>query len=560
MKKSNLLKKAVSVLLVASALAGCGSSASQTATTAAPAAAGTETSEAATEAASSESSAEPGTITMAMVSAWDSIIPFDTTSSYSDAVLDLIYDKLVYLKQDGTYEPRLADKWSMSDDNKVLTVHLNENAKWQDGEPVTADDVVFTMQVYNSPSAAVVRQNNVSPFAGFKEGDDSLQVKAVDEHTVEMTCAEPTNMDFLFFIKFRDIYILPKHLLGDTPYADIRNNSYWEKPIGSGPCIYESQISGERMEFKANKDYYLKTPQWDRFVVKVVATPSLLSGLMNDEIDILAGNVASLQLSDWDMAQQQQNLTCVSTESVGYQYMAINTEKDYLPPKVRQAIDMAINRDAIVSGLLKGEGEPAFGPFATSHKYYDDVVNVGYNPEKAKELLAEAGYPDGFEVTFDAPNDRYMNDEQIAQAVAGYLEKVGIKVNLNLMPKANFFSYIKPLENKSMFLMTGWSDASGDGLSLMHDMLYTYNREAGDGGVNRGHYSNAQVDALIDQAFTEMDDTKRGELVAEADKIAREDYAYIPLHFEQDTYAIKDTLNYTPRMNKYVYAWEFSYK
>lgn len=560
MKKSNLLKKAVSVLLVASALAGCGSSASQTATTAAPAAAGTETSEAATEAASSESSAEPGTITMAMVSAWDSIIPFDTTSSYSDAVLDLIYDKLVYLKQDGTYEPRLADKWSMSDDNKVLTVHLNENAKWQDGEPVTADDVVFTMQVYNSPSAAVVRQNNVSPFAGFKEGDDSLQVKAVDEHTVEMTCAEPTNMDFLFFIKFRDIYILPKHLLGDTPYADIRNNSYWEKPIGSGPCIYESQISGERMEFKANKDYYLKTPQWDRFVVKVVATPSLLSGLMNDEIDILAGNVASLQLSDWDMAQQQQNLTCVSTESVGYQYMAINTGKDYMPAKVRQAIDMAINRDAIVSGLLKGEGEPAFGPFATSHKYYDDVVNVGYNPEKAKELLAEAGYPDGFEVTLDAPNDRYMNDEQIAQAVAGYLEKVGIKVNLNLMPKANFFSYIKPLENKTMFLMTGWSDASGDGLSLMHDMLYTYDREAGNGGVNRGHYSNAQVDALIDQAFTEMDDTKRGELVAEADKIAREDYAYIPLHFEQDTYAIKDTLNYTPRMNKYVYAWEFSYK
>lgn len=429
MKKSNLLKKAVSVLLVASALAGCGSSASQTATTAAPAAAGTETSEAATEAASSESSAEPGTITMAMVSAWDSIIPFDTTSSYSDAVLDLIYDKLVYLKQDGTYEPRLADKWSMSDDNKVLTVHLNENAKWQDGEPVTADDVVFTMQVYNSPSAAVVRQNNVSPFAGFKEGDDSLQVKAVDEHTVEMTCAEPTNMDFLFFIKFRDIYILPKHLLGDTPYADIRNNSYWEKPIGSGPCIYESQISGERMEFKANKDYYLKTPQWDRFVVKVVATPSLLSGLMNDEIDILAGNVASLQLSDWDMAQQQQNLTCVSTESVGYQYMAINTEKDYLPPKVRQAIDMAINRDAIVSGLLKGEGEPAFGPFATSHKYYDDVVNVGYNPEKAKELLAEVGWDGSHELVFSVPTGNSIR-EQAAVIIQQNLQEIGIKTKI----------------------------------------------------------------------------------------------------------------------------------
>ena len=89
-----------------------------------------------------------------------------------------------------------------------------------------------------------------------------------------------------------------------------------------------------------------------------------------------------------------------------------------------------------------------------------------------------------------------MNDEQIAQAVAGYLEKVGIKVNLNLMPKSNFFTYIKPAENKSMLLQTGWSDASGDGLSLLHDMLRTYNREAGQGTVNRGHYSNPEVDAL----------------------------------------------------------------
>ena len=91
-------------------------------------------------------------------------------------------------------------------------------------------------------------------------------------------------------------------------------------------------------------------------------------------------------------------------------------------------------------------------------------------------------------------------------------------------------------------------------------MLQTFNRENGDGTVNRGHYSNAEVDALIKEAYTEMDDTKRGELVAKAEKIARDDYAYIPLHFEQDTYAIKDTLDYTPRMNKYVLAWEFSYK
>ena len=111
-----------------------------------------------------------------------------------------------------------------------------------------------------------------------------------------------------------------------------------------------------------------------------------------------------------------------------------------------------------------------------------------------------------------------------------------------------------------MLLMTGWSDSSGDGTSLLHDMLYTFDREAAVGTVNRGHYSNAEVDKLIDQAYAEIDETKRGEIVAKADQVAREDFAYIPLHFEQDTYAIKDTINYTPRPNNYVFAWEFSYK
>ena len=432
MKKSNLLKKAVSVLLVASALAGCGSSASQTATTAAPAAAGTETSEAATEAASSESSAEPGTITMAMVSAWDSIIPFDTTSSYSDAVLDLIYDKLVYLKQDGTYEPRLADKWSMSDDNKVLTVHLNENAKWQDGEPVTADDVVFTMQVYNSPSAAVVRQNNVSPFAGFKEGDDSLQVKAVDEHTVEMTCAEPTNMDFLFFIKFRDIYILPKHLLGDTPYADIRNNSYWEKPIGSGPCIYESQISGERMEFKANKDYYLGAPDFDRLVFKKVQSSNLLSGLMSGDIDVLSGN-SQIPLADWEAAKNTQGIVTKSVPTFAYQYMAMNTARDYLTEDVRHAISLAINRQVIVDQLLQGEARIAIGPLAEDHPYFDEkLLPIEYDPEKAKSMLEAAGWDSNRELQVLVSTGNEVR-EKSAILIQQDLQKIGIKTKIQTL-------------------------------------------------------------------------------------------------------------------------------
>lgn len=444
MKKRTLFARAAAAVLTATLLVGCGGGTSTSSTETSTAATTEEAAEtAATEAAETTESSGTKTITMAMVSAWDTLIPFDTTSSYSDAIADLMFDKLVYLKQDGTYEPRLADSWEMSDDNMELTVHLNENAKWQDGEPVTADDVVFTAQLYNSPEAACVRKNNVSPFAGFGEGEDSLQVEAVDEHTVKFTCAEPTNIDFLFFIKFRDLYILPEHLLGGGSYADVRESDFWNAPIGSGPCVYESQISGERIEFTANKDYYLKTPDWDRFVVKVVTTTNLLSGLMNGEIDVLAGNVASLQLSDWDMAQQQENLVCVSTESVGYQYMAINTSKDYLTAEVRQAIDMAINRDAIVDGLLQGEGEAAYGPFATSHKYYDDVVNVGYNPDKAKELLDAAGWDSSRELVFSVPTGNTIR-EQAAVIIQQNLEAIGIKTKIET---ADFATHLQKVRD-----------------------------------------------------------------------------------------------------------------
>lgn len=211
MKKRQLFNKMVAAVLTAAILTGCGGSGTPDQTSS------SQASETTAEAGQAEATGSK-TITLAMVSAWDTLIPFDTTSSYSEVLADLIFDKLVYLKQDGTYEPRLADSWKMSEDNTVLTLHLNENAKWQDGEPVTAEDVVFTMQLYNSPAAQTVRQNNVSPFAGFLEGEDSLQVKALDEHTVEMTCAAPTNIDFLFFTKLRDIYIYPSHLLGGQSY------------------------------------------------------------------------------------------------------------------------------------------------------------------------------------------------------------------------------------------------------------------------------------------------------------------------------------------------------
>jgi peptide/nickel transport system substrate-binding protein len=228
--------------------------------------------------------------------------------------------------------------------------------------------------------------------------------------------------------------------------------------------------------------------------------------------------------------------------------------------RVREAMYRAIDVDTIIKNIMNNYASVMNSYIPENYNGYQDVERPAYDPELSKKLLADAGYPDGFEVTLDAPNDRYVNDGNIAQAVAGYFEKVGIKVNLNLMPKANFFSYIKPAENKSMLLMTGWSDSSGEGLTLANDLLHTYDLEKGVGTVNRGHYSNTEIDAILAKANVELDADKRAEYIAEADKIAREDFGYIPLHFEHDTYAVKDTINFTPRMNNYIEAWTISFK
>ena len=337
--------------------------------------------------------------------------------------------------------------------------------------------------------------------------------------------------------------------------------------VGTGRYKFVEQVKEDHLDLTANEDYWGEVPEIKNVRFRPITneatrTATMLTGEVDFTIDISVRDIDRLDGTDGISVLRQQGLREI--------YLNLDSREDsplfpgqknpMSDPKVRHAMYLAIDEDTIIKNIMNGCAFEMNSILPENYVGYTPVEREAYDPEKAKQLLAEAGYPDGFEVTLDASNDRYMNDEQIAQAVAGYLEKVGIKVNLNLMPKSNFFTYIKPAENKSMLLQTGWSDASGDGLSLLHDMLRTYNREAGQGTVNRGHYSNPEVDALISQAFTEFDDAKRGELVAEADKIARDDYAYIPLHFEQDTYAIKDTLNYTPRMNKYVLAWEFSYK
>ena len=377
----------------------------------------------------------PVTITMAMTAPWDTFIPFNTTNGNTDAVLELMYDKLIVVKANGEHEPRLADTWEQdSETGKILTFKLNQNAKWHDGEPVTADDVVFTCELMANEAITHPRRSKVAFFTGTDDGgvriqDEEFGVEALDEHTVQFTLKNPSPISYMLSQTFRDFYVLPKHLLADIPTESIMSDEFWQHPVGSGPCIYESSVSGERIEFEANKDYYLGAPEFDRFVVRIVPASNLLSGLMSGEIDITAGaGLGNILMNDWDMAKQQANLTTESVKSLGYQYLSINVNN--IPKEVRQAVNMAVNRDAIVNNLMRGEGEAAAGPLRQNHPYFnEELLPIPYDVDKAAQMVKDSGFDTGKTYVLRVSQGNEVR-EKTAPLIQQDLAKIGLNVEI----------------------------------------------------------------------------------------------------------------------------------
>ena len=385
-------------------------------------------------------------LTMAITSPWSSLSPFMANVNFDDAIMSLIFDKLVYIKEGGEFTSRLAESWEISDDYSNITFHINPDAKWQDGEPVTADDVVYTLDMLADPDLTTTRRLFCVNIAGTDDSgvelsEGSLEVEALDEHTVQMNFKRPMT-EAVFFAEIRALYIVPEHLLKDISAADMATADFWNHPIGSGPCIFESQVVGERVEMRVNKEYYLGTPDFDKMIVRVVQSSNLLAGLMNGEIDLLAGgSVGTLPLNDFAMAQEQDNLNAQAVAGGYAQFMIINNET--LDLKVRQAIAHAINKQKIVDNLLQGYGKVMYSLFAQGHKYFDaDIKPLDYDPDMAKALLEEAGWDSSKELKMMVPTGNQVR-EQSSVLIQQDLEAVGIKVSIQTADISTVMSTMK---------------------------------------------------------------------------------------------------------------------
>ena len=430
--KRNMLKVVAASLAGAMLLTACGGSGGANQTSAA--AGGSAETSAAAEAGSTGGEK---VITMAQTGDWGTFMPMNTTNAGADNVIELMFDRLMVINTDGTFGPRLAESWETNEAQDKITYHLNENAKWQDGEPVTAEDVVYSAQVASSSEYSYLRRIRMQYFAGTDEtgcetGTDSIEVAALDDHTVEFTLKAPMDPAIIYALVNRDFFIMPKHLLDSISDADLVNDAFWQKPIGSGPCIFDSMESGVSIEFKANKDYYLGAPDFDRLVFKKVQSTNLLSGLMSGDIDVLSAN-SQIPLADWEAAKNTQGIVTKSVPTFAYQYMAMNTARDYLTEDVRHAISLAINRQVIVDQLLQGEARIAIGPLAEDHPYFDEkLLPIEYDPEKAKSMLEAAGWDSNRELQVLVSTGNEVR-EKSAILIQQDLQKIGIKTKIQTL-------------------------------------------------------------------------------------------------------------------------------
>ena len=457
-----------------------------------------------------------------------------------------IFDGLVNFDKGLNPYPALAESWEILDDT-TWRFTLRKGVKFHNGNDFDADDVVWSFN-----------RAKTSEKSGFKGALSAVkEVKKVDAHTVDVITNGP------FPILLRKLTYLR---IMDKEYSEpMSDEQLGLKPVGTGPYKLVKWQRGQSIVLEANADYYMGKPSIDRVEVRPLTNDSTrVAAILSDAVDL----INRVPVRDVERIKANSGLQFFMRPGLRLIYLQMDHEREDSPyiegvdknpfqdVRVRKALYYGINEDAIVKHIMGGFAVPAGQYYPSAVNGYDpDVERPAYNPEKAKQLLKEAGYEDGFTVTLDSPNDRYINDEKIAQAVASSLAKIGITVKVNAIPKASFFP--KANDTDSSFNLIGWACSDGDGSAFLDGCVHTYDQDKGYGRYNGGRYSNPEVDALIEKSATVLDAEEREKLLIEAMHLALlEEQNIIPLHYQVDLYAVDNKVMMEPRADNYLYFYD----
>ncbi len=516
--------------MTAGLLSGCGGGGSAS-TTAAPATeattqateaeaattAGTAT-EAAGQAAAGSADYSNDVITYGMTQAWDTINPYGSSSGsmYQNLVCDKLYDRLAFIEEAGTgVSPRGAKSWESADDGMAAVFHLDENAKWHDGQPVTANDWVYTAQLITNPKFDYGLRSEFNTWAGtdetgLEEGEKSVKVEAVDDYTLKITFKNVTPVEDWLILHNKYYYVLPEHLLGDIAPENIKTDEFWKAPVGSGPCTFISELSGSELQFGSFEGYHLGTPKFGKLVLKVIAPTNTITSIAAGEMD---GFFQAPSVDD-AMAAKDMGLNVEQSSAPTTVAVFLINNQNVADKRVRQAMSYAIDKELLIDQSLQGMGVPSTTCIIPGSEY-DCGLQWSRDVEKAKELLAEAGWDSSRKLSMVVTSAR----ESMAAVIQQNLAEAGITIEVQTVELATMFA---GLQDGTYDLGICGSTAMGYPLWMSG---YYDNKNATYCQISDTKYAEIQ-----DAIAAEIDDTKRRELINEYQELLYDEMPLVMLY------------------------------
>lgn len=477
--------------------------------------------------------------------------PYGLNESFTLGFLSNIYEGLVRRGPDLTLEPALAERWEIVSSPPVRwRFYLRRGVTFHNGNPFTADDVVFSAERVRHPHSDL-RTRLTS----------DIQVIKIDDHTVDFITEDPnpilpSDWDTWFIMDKewaeKNGTIRPTRVAGEEEGYAVRHTN------GTGPFRLVERVAGEKTILEPFEEWWdTRTHNLDRVDFRPIGNDATrVAALLSGEVDMMY----PVPVQDINRIQSGVKTSVLTGPELRTIFLGMDQHRDELlfsdvvgrnpfkDVRVRQAVYHAINIEAIRRKIMRSLSQPAalmIAPQLFAHS--DRFLRLPYDPDRARSLLAEAGYGDGFGVTLDCPNNRYINDEQICQAVVSMLAKVGIRVTLRAQPKSKFFAQILAPDYNTSFYLLGWTPGSLDSWNVLYNLLNCRDLDSGKAMFNMGGYCNETIDSLTQDILTETDKAIRDDLIAEAFTLAAEEVAYIPLHQQGLAWGVWDHVSLVQR-------------
>ena len=439
-------------------------------------------------------------------------------------VVEHIFDKLVDIDEEGNIIPELATSWEISSDGLEYTFHLRKDAKFQDGTPVNASAIVYNVDrmLRQLPPEENIPRMPLITYVMMMD-----HAEAIDEYTVKIVLKYP-HAPFLSRIGTSCCGIV-----SPTAAKKWGPEEFGEHPVGSGPYKLVEWRHGERIVLERNENYWGKLPPTKRIIFVIVPEAATrVTMLEAGDVDL----IVSPPTTDIPLLESNPNFIVDKHPSTRVIYIGMNTQWGPLRDvRVRKALNYAVDKEAIVKTILGGLGVVMDSPCTKEMFGHYSVGAYPYDPEKAKELLAEAGYPNGFKVTLHHPTGRYFMDVKIAEAVQSYLMAVGVDCELITMDWPSYMAIIsKPLEETPLQLyLLGWGPWILDADQMLYPLFHS--SQWPPNGLADSFYNNSRVDELIVEATEITDPEKRCEIYREVQEIIMDEAPWIFLHNERFT-------------------------